>query len=236
MRDTTATYQRLQLQIVQPGCPICGLCQEAVTTYLDTLLWESSNDLNVHAILTASLGFCGRHSRDLLGFGGQRLAAAVVERASLLAALHALPELVASTPIATSSRFRLLPSRQVSPQPEDPRMAPGIKQCPACVRQSNEETRGTAILLAHMGEFSAPLAAAGGLCLPHLILAVRAAKPEQRNALLAIQQHVWGELAGYLEEFIRIHNQHHHADPISERGRLAVERTIAALTGEFPVR
>src|SRR5262245_33754158 len=98
MRDTTATYQRLQLQIVQPGCPICGLCQEAVTTYLDTLLWESSTDLNVNAMLNASLGFCGRHSRELLNFGGQRLAAAVVERTSLLAALRVLPELAASTP------------------------------------------------------------------------------------------------------------------------------------------
>jgi hypothetical protein len=29
---------------------------------------------------------------------------------------------------------------------------------------------------------------------------------------------------------------HLHAEPISEPARLAVERTIAALTGEYPVR
>jgi hypothetical protein len=187
-------------------------------------------------MLAAALGFCGRHSRDLLSFGGQCLAAAVVERASLLAAIQALPDLVASTPPAASSWSRLWQSRQAVAETEDARMPPGIKQCPACVRQANEEDRGTVILLAHLDEFSGPLLAAGGLCLPHLGQAVRAANPHGRDALLTIQQRVWGELAQDLEEFIRVHNQYHHADPISERGRHALERTIAALTGEFPVR
>lgn len=236
MRDTTATYQRLQLQIVQPGCPICGLCTEAVTTYLDTLLWESSTDLNVTAMLKASLGFCGRHSRELLTFGGQRLAAAVVERTSLLATLGVLPELATSATKPSSTWFGRRQTRQPGTAGEDARMPEGTKLCPACVRQRNEEERAVTSLLAHLDEFSEPLLAAGGLCLPHLVLTVTAAKPAARTKLVTLQQAAWEALAANLEEFIRKHNQIHHREPISEPGRLAVERTIAALTGEFPVR
>ena len=241
MRDTTAAYQRLQAFILREpsgrGCPICGLSQEAVTTYLDTLLWESSTDINANAMFTASLGFCGRHSRGLLDFGGQRLAAAVVERAALLAAIRRLPELAAATPPATA-RFRLWPPRpQVNARPGEHSDLPcDIATCPACVRQANEEARGIEVLLKHLEEFAGPLPVAGGLCMPHFVRVISAASVAQREVLLAIEQRVWTELAANLEEFIDKHKEYHHGEPISEPARLAVERTIASLTGEYPVR
>ena len=232
MRDTTATYQRLQAIIREPGCPVCGLCQEAVTSYLDTLLWESSTDLNMSTILTASLGFCGRHSRALLDFGGQRLAAAVVERAALLAAIRRLPDLTAATP--SPARFRLWPAAARAEEPPD--LAPGVETCPACVRVAHEEARGIEVLLKHLDEFLEPLATAGGLCLPHYVRTVGAANGAQRGSLLAIEQRVWTDLVANLEEFIDKHKEYHHGEPISEPARVAVERTIASLTGEYPVR
>ena len=248
MKKETATHQRLQSILAQEGCPICGLCQEAVNTFLDTLLWESSTDLNVHEMLSASLGFCGRHSRELLTFGGQRLAVAVVERASLLVAIRRLPDLAAATgepaharmrsPLRSPLRFCPWQARQAARvQPGKHSDLPcGIKPCPACVRESNEEVRGIEVLLAHLEEFSGPLLAAGGLCLPHFVQATTAAGDLDRQTLLAIEQHVWTNLAEHVEEFIRKHMDHHHAEPIGDRARLAVERTIAALTGEYPVR
>jgi hypothetical protein len=104
------------------------------------------------------------------------------------------------------------------------------------VRETDEGARGIEILLAHWREFSDPLLAAGGLCLPHFIQATDVAAAAERESLLAIQQQVWNELAAHLEEFIAKHKSYNHAEPISEEGRLAVERTIAALTGEYPVR
>lgn len=236
MQDKTATYQRLQSIIVGQGCPICHLSQEAVTSYLDTILWESSTDLNVHEMLTASLGLCGRHSRELLTFGGQRLAAAVVERAALLAARRRLPELVESA--TAPSRFRLwqfrrLPATEAGERTQLPR---GVKPCPACVRQTNEEERGVQVLLAHVEEFSAPLQAAGGLCLPHFFQATGAASEADRKILITIEQRAWATLSGNLEEFIQKHMSHRHSEPISEQAREAVERAIAGLTGEYPVR
>ena len=236
MQNKTATYQQLQQILVKQGCPICTLSEDAVVTFLDTLLWESSNDLNLHAILVASLGFCGGHSRQLLTFGGQRLAAAVVERAALLASLRRLPELATPTDRPRPAwwrwgqrwtRDRVQLSRRGLPA--------GIEPCPACLRQFTEEARGIEVLLAHMDEFAAPLYQAGGLCLPHFVQATRAADGSTRDSLLAMQQQVWADLAEHLEEFIRKQMEHHHADPISDEGRLALERTIAALTGEHPV-
>ncbi|MCC6167336.1 MAG: hypothetical protein IT329_08925 [Caldilineaceae bacterium] len=236
MAKETATYQQLQRIIAQPGCPLCGLVQQAASTYLDTLLWESSTDFNLQAMLTASLGFCGRHSRQLLTFGGQRLAAAVVERTTLLAAIRRLPELT-DTAEPPPVRFRLGRRKfGTQTQPDAAILPDSIQPCPACLREAAETARGTETLLKHLDEFSGPLRAAGGLCLPHFIQTTRAAPAPQRAVLLAIQQAVWQDLAGHLEEFIRKHMDHHHTDPISDPARLSVERTIAALTGEVPVR
>lgn len=237
MSDTTATYQQLQLHIVKPGCPLCALSEAAVETYLDTLLWESSTDFNLHNMLEASLGFCGRHSRQLLTFGGQRLAAAVVVRASLLPAIRRLPEIAAASEGLSSGwgRIRQLWASSKVP-PAQSTLVPHIAPCPACVRQSAEEARGVEVLLRHLDEFAAPLQNAGGLCLPHFSQVTHLANTTQRAMLLRIQQQAWDLLAQQLEEFIRKQMDHHHRDPISEPGRLALERTIAALTGEFPMR
>lgn len=236
MPKDSATYQQLQQIIAQPGCAVCGLSQQAVNNYLDTLLWESSTDFNLQSILSASLGFCGRHSRQLLTFGGQRLAAAVVERMSLLAALRRLPELAAAVE-PPPSRFRLgQPRSRSKGQPARAGLPDSIEPCPACLREAAEEARGIAVLLQHLDEFSGPLLNAGGLCLPHFMQATRAADVRQRAVLLEIEQRVWSDLSALLEEFIRKHMDHHHREPIGEQARLAVERTIAALTGEYPVR
>lgn len=237
MRDTTATYQQFQLLVEQHGCPVCALSEQAVHVYLDTLLWESSTDLNLHAMLVASLGFCGRHSRQLLTFGGQRLAAAVVERASLLAATWRLPELAIPAEAPPSPRSRL---GRLWPWAKAPAVRPtlpaDIQPCPACVRQFAEEERGVEVLLAHLDEFAGPLLRAGGLCLPHFIHATHAAGVDARATLLAVQQKAWAELAANMEEFIRKHNEHHHSDPIGDPARLAVEHTIASLTSASGVR
>ncbi len=223
MGKQTATYQRLQSILIhsaflgapnepcRQACPICTLCQQAVTTYLDTLLWESSNDLNLHDMLIASLGFCGRHSRELLTFGGQRLAVAVVERASLLAAIRRLPDLAAGDGPAPA-RFRLWPTRHgARPQAgKQGDLPPDIQPCPACERQANEAARGIDVLLAHLEEFADPLLANGGLCLPHFAQAARARDPVGRASLLAIEQRV---LVGPHGKPGRVHPQAHGPPP-----------------------
>src|SRR5690606_23380102 len=169
--------------------------QEAAYRFLDTLLWESTTDLNMHAILTASLGFCGRHSRQLLTYGGQRLGAAVVERTSLLAALGRLPDL-AATVSPPSAWYRLRqPHRKAHVQVAQAGLIDSIQPCPACVREATEEARGVTALLAHLDEFSGPLLDAGGLCLPHFVQTTRAASAPQRAVLLEIEQRVWTDLA-----------------------------------------
>lgn len=236
MAKESATHQQLQEIIAGQGCPICGLIQQAAATYLDTLLWESSTDVNLQAILAASLGFCGRHSRQLLTFGGQRLAAAVVERASLLAAMRRLPELAEASEAAPARRRFGQARSRPSEQATRLGLPDSIQPCPACLREAAEEARGLDALLMHLDEFSGPLLNAGGLCLPHFVQATRAADGPKRAALLTIEQQVWADLSERLEEFIRKHMDHRHEEPISDPARLAVERTIAVLTGEYPVR
>ncbi len=80
------------------------------------------------------------------------------------------------------------------------------------------------------------LLTAGGLCLPHFVQAAQVADARARATLLEIEQQVWHDLAEDLEEFIRLHMSHHHGALTREEVRVAVERTIAVLTGEYPVR
>ncbi len=236
MAKISATYQQLQEIIANPGCPICGLVQRTLYTYLDTLLWESSTDENLQAMMVASLGFCGRHSRQLLTFGGQRLAAAVVERAALLATMRRLPELAAAAePPPARLRLKRAFSRAREGPPR-PHLTDYVEPCPACMREATEEVRGINELVKHLDEFSVALFDAGGLCLPHFVQAAHAANASQRSVILQLEQQILADLSSDLEEFIRQHMIHHHGDPITDRARLAVERTIACLTGEVPAR
>lgn len=235
MSKSSATYQQLQTIMAEPGCPICAHGLQAARAYLDSLLWESVNDAGIRESLVASLGFCGRHSRELLTFSGERVGVAILQRAALQAAVSRLEQSPPPAQPTLIQRFQDTfagperPASEAGPSPSSQ------QSCPACIHQDQAEARGLETLLAHLvGDLDEPLRSAGGLCRPHLQQALQSERePRVRGILTQLHRQVWDEIIAQLGEFIRKNDHRFHAEKIIEPERAAVERSIAILTGEY---
>ncbi len=226
-RNPNATYFDLRDALDEAGCPICRIREKAGQRMLDGLLYEGVNDPVGREKLKDSLGFCHVHSRQLLTFSGERLGVAIIERAVLQEALSRLQQTTDSSP---RSRLRNWLS-------EEGRERAALKPagpCPVCVHQAEVEKRAVEELMKHLvEEFGEGLRSAGGLCWPHLQMALRVhGNARARATLLEIQESVWAELLGHLDEFIRKRDYRFRHETISEEEAAAIRRAMAALTGE----
>ena len=236
MTKQSATYQQLQSALAQTGCPICQLGQQTGHSYLDGILWESVNDPSTRAKLTSSLGFCGRHTRETLTFAGEKLGVAIIQRAVLQEVARRLQTLA----IPQRTFFQRIQD-QWRNQPDATSTASPLNAtspCPACVQQAAGEKRALQVLLEHLQQdLDEPLRKAGGLCLPHLQDALQECRqPEVAAALIELQQAAWQDLGAHLSEFIRKNDHRFQGEKITEGERAAVDRAVAALTGEYPIR
>ena len=64
----------LRRALLQPGCPICRIRDEAERRYLRSLLWEHVSDPATRAHIRASMGYCSAHTwqmgwMEVHGFG-----------------------------------------------------------------------------------------------------------------------------------------------------------------------
>jgi hypothetical protein len=221
-------YRELREMLQQPGCPICHIGHKVARGQIDALLYDSVTDKDSREKLTASMGFCSAHSRELLSFPGERLGATIIEWAVLREAQRRLQR---SRPAAAPSiRQRLkgqaaLRSSLAATEP-----------CPICVNQAEIETRSLSELLENLlGDLETPLRAVGGLCWPHLSQAMRAASdPLVHAALVSLHDAAWQELVDLMGEFIRKRDYRFSDETITEEETAALERSIAVLTGVYP--
>lgn len=226
MSQPSYYYQELQEMLQQPGCPICHVGRKVARGQLDALLYDSVTDKESREKLASSMGFCSAHSRELLSFPGERLGATIIEWALLREAQRRLK---ASAPSAGSSwRKRLLGQDSAAAAAADP--------CPVCTHQAEIEARSLRELLEHLvGDLERPLAAAGGLCWPHLELAMRSASDASvHRALVSLHDQVWQGLIDQMAEFIRKRDYRFSQETISDEESAAVERSIETLTGTYP--
>jgi len=234
--NQSATYQQLQIALKKVGCPICQLGQQTGHAYLDGILWESVNDPSTREKLIGSLGFCGRHTRETLTFAGERLGVAIIQRAVLKEVARRLPAAAAPSPTILQriqAQWRQQPDAAQADSPLN-----ATSPCPACVQQAAGEKRARQVLLEHLQQdLAEPLRKAGGLCLPHLQNALQECRqPEVAAALIELQQAAWQDLGAHLSEFIRKNDHRFQAEKITDGERAAVDRAVAALTGEYPIR
>ena len=228
MSQQSYFYQELKEMLQQPGCPICHVGYKVARSQLDALLYDSVTDKDSREKLAGSMGFCSAHSRDLLSFPGERLGATIIEWALLREAQRRLK---GSAPAAGSSwrlRLRGQPSASSSLAAEDP--------CPACTHKAEIEARSLRELLEHLvGDLEKPLAAAGGLCWPHLDLAMRSANdPRVHSALVNLHDQVWQGWIDQMGEFIRKRDYRYSQETITDEETAAVERSIEIMTGAYP--
>jgi len=172
-------------------CALCELEAHGMRRHLDNLLYENVNDVGVRGDLARSRGYCRRHAHMLLEFA-DGLGTAILYRAQVkmflefLKGLNSLPaKLRRKTPPKSWNQEAL---------------------CPACVIQSHGRHGYMSTLLEWIGDPKLRKAFddSPGLCVPHLLLALRQARDASlREYLTTAHIGKYLVLANELAEFIR---------------------------------
>ncbi|NOZ71417.1 MAG: hypothetical protein GXP38_05800 [Chloroflexi bacterium] len=228
---STAYHQLHDVLNEHQGCPICHIGRHAGHTYLDSLLWESVNDPGMRAKLTHSIGLCQRHSLAMLSFPGERLGVAILQNAILQEALH---QLQTNSPHPSSSSWL---SRKLKGDVPQSSSGAADAPCPACQQERAAENRAIMTLIEYFfQDLEALLHTSGGLCRPHLLASLQQVPRNSKVGTALIELHVqlWQEVTQALQEFIRKKDYRFRDEPITDEERIAVDRSIAILTGENP--
>lgn len=69
MSRKTNSYYELLDAMEERGCPVCSLLETYTDKYIENLLYENVNDVNLRAKLISAGGFCREHSKKILRFG-----------------------------------------------------------------------------------------------------------------------------------------------------------------------
>lgn len=213
-------YHKLLEACQESGCPLCTLEQEAARRYLDSLFYESVNNPAVRERLRDSRGFCREHAWLVVNERlSDALGIAVVYRDILSTVLKDLEE---------EPRW----SR------EEKGDAPSPESCPACRQQKEATETMLAVLLGHLDshELRAALLQSDGLCLQHLLLALKSARREAaRRQLLEIQRQKIASLLAELDEFIRKNDYRFSGEGFGPEGD-SWKRALGLAAGNNPLQ
>jgi len=201
------------------SCPLCALEKDCARRYFDSLLREFVNDPDVRGELRRQKGYCPRHAHQLVGHGdGFGTAILYKDQAELL--LSFLKVLQDALPKG-SPRSELSWER-------------GHSLCPACREQKRDRERYVAVLVEglHDGEMRSAFEASPGLCVPHFLAALEAAKHAHLRSYLAETQRAKaGDLLHDLDEFCRKHDYRFQREGFGKEGDSWV-RAVQMLVGE----
>jgi len=211
----------------KPGCPVCLLLKRCDVRTLDSLLYESVNDVFVRERIRRSLGFCNYHSGvlekipkttspDLLSVGGAALGIAII----YLDLVETLAEQLKSSPIVSSIRRSLTDSKAI---------------CPLCVGREELETAylRTVLLNIHDPDFREKYSASDGLCARHMQKAFRLRElSHDKEELASIEGAHLGLLAKDLREFVRKHDYRFSSEGFGKEAD-SWRRALRKISGEL---
>jgi hypothetical protein len=207
-------YAHLLDACAKPGCPVCRCLIELATKALDILFHEHVTDRETRDRLDRSGGFCAWHGQLAVQGGGSALGTAIVYESVLRRAVTRLRDLEraqagrGAAPWWSPRAWRPFANRGRRTARET-----RATRCPPCVLLADSEADYLRTVLDSSGseEFDAAYAESGGLCLPHLDLALAASRhhPGCGRLVAATLAKVEG-LTARLARFVDKHD--HRAD------------------------
>lgn len=205
------------------GCAVCRLARRASASYLRGLIYEGVTDVKLREALRSARGFCYQHGWRVADQRGSVLGTAIIYRDVVNTLVRAL-DAAGDTPSRLFGRGQGELSRALAPS----------AGCPACVLEADGARRAATLLLKHLDDeaVAAAYARAGGLCLPHLQLALSHASPSAARTLARWQAAAWTRLRGELDELIRKHDYQFTSEPVLPEEADAWRRAVAAVVGE----
>ncbi len=243
MNDTV--YFDLLEAFQQTGCPVCWLVQRDVERSLAHFFYESVNDPDIRARLRKSLGFCRTHAwLSVNARVGDALGIAIIYQDILTNLLRDLPsealpeapEDVRTDPkiydrLLRRTPFRLKKLVDLALKALTPR-----QRCPGCEQEEISTRLAIETLVKSLRKtgFIHGLKASGGLCIPHLKLALKQVHdPSAYTVLLEISRENLDALRAELAEFIRKNDYRFREEPVGPEGN-SWKRAVARVVGEQP--
>ena len=224
-KPTTLAPLQIELREAMDGhgCPLCRLAATAERNFVDSLNYERVLDLKTRDALKASRGLCGRHTRQWQDLQGSALSMAIVYRVSILDLLRDTENL---TPSKILRRGKDAAHLAQTLAPREP--------CLVCEIGGGTAQRFADLLLKDLpdSELQTRLQACGGLCLPHLHLALtRSGAGKHYHLLIDVHREAWHTLMGELDEFIRKNDYRFQHEKLSAAEADAWLRALDTLVG-----
>lgn len=234
--DKHIAYHKLCEAITEPGCPVCRLTIEAVTGYLDRLMYADVNAIRLRDQLRRSRGFCAEHARQVLEIGNS-LGLAIIYKDVVDNLGRALAK-GRYRPISWLQRLR--ERRRASARSQATAalvesLSPQAS-CPACDERRMVEDVLLGTLVEHLGEnaeFRADWQRSEALCLPHFLRALELVRSQESyQALVETQLKVWGQLSEELAEYIRKNDYRFRHEGFGSEGDSWL-RAVKKVVGEW---
>lgn len=233
-RGRDMAYHRLLEALGEPGCPVCSLRHAAVHRYLEGILYESVNDVELRQTLIRSRGFCREHAWDVVGLGDS-LATAIIYKDQIAQAIENVQHASGRSDgkrgfgggAAAGGPAALVRRRRT---PEAP--------CPACRVAGEATTRYLSALVQHIAdpEIRPAIERSSFLCLPDVMRALEISRsPDQIRAILEITAAKLAHLHEELAELIRTRDYRFAREPKGEE-QTSWFRAVGQLVGWRPSR
>ena len=235
MTTRTPYLDELLDALAQPGCAFCRLLDDIANRLIDSILFESVNDVKVREGLNGARGLCRWHA-PLLVRTGSALGTATIMQGVLKVLLRES----AGGEATPGSRLRALLRGMGGGGPAADALAATLAPqtpCPVCAHESTFAAQYAQTLLRQATPGSALTAAyeaSDGLCLLHLRGVLAQAAPGPAPAwLVAAQRAIWSRLNDELEEFLRKSDYRFQKEPFGAE-RDSWQRAISAVSGQLP--
>jgi hypothetical protein len=216
----------LEEALRQQGCAVCRLVERAGSSYLEYLLYDLVNDLDVQKEFRASLGFCAGHARGMLE-KGDGLGVAILYRA----AVKELLGLLSKTPDAPRSQGSLA-KLLGRPNKADPAIPEPGDGCMVCNAEGEAERRYLQVLLdgARDGSLDDLVGGSGSVCVRHLSRASVVAEGRLPSVLIDAAREVFEDLESDLGLYVQ-HSDYRFRDEPWGKERDSWKRVVAQMLG-----
>jgi hypothetical protein len=227
--ERSALYFELRDALTAGGCPICRLGQQAADSYLNALIHEGVTDPDLREKLRDARGLCHHHAWRLANRRGSTLGAAIIYHD----VTNTLIKLLEAQDDAPASGGLHWPGAHRGDMTALARRLGASAPCPACQLEDSARPRAVKTLLKYLDDpdIAAGYLSAGGLCLPHLQLALTQANDAQAHAIIAAQLTIYRALRAEMAELIRKHDHRFRGEPVSDEESDAWLRAIARIAG-----
>ena len=202
---TSPAYYNLLDALPQQGCAICRLLAADAESFIDSLLYDFTGDVEIHMQFRAMRGLCNEHSWQMMNYPGRSGNITHLQRSALDEMLTILGRSMSPVNVNGGRLMKLLGQgenkrgRQLAQnlQPTEP--------CACCVTVNGHEQVYTGIVAEYINQdkFLAALRESNAFCLNHFCqIAPKTRTNADLNLLIEIQREQWASLKVELDTFI----------------------------------